>query len=60
MVGIQLPIELNNYINIFNKKFTSKLPFNHLIDHAIKNNNKNPLYRLLYLFFLFKKLEVFH
>ena len=51
--GIQLPIKLSNYINIFNKEFVGELPFNRLGDHAIKINNKNPLYKPLYnLFFL--------
>ena len=42
---IQLPIKLNNYINIFNKKSNNKLLFNHPKDHAIKINNKDLLYR---------------
>ena len=45
---IQLLIELNNYINIFNEEFAGKLPFNYLGDHAIKINNKDPLYGPLY------------
>ena len=56
---IQLLIELNNYINIFNKEFANKLLFNYLGDHAIKINNKNPLYKPLYSFSI-KKLEVLY
>ena len=59
MAGIQLLIELNNYINIFNKKFAGELLPNYLKDYIIKINNKNPLYRFLYNFFI-KKLEVLH
>ena len=56
---IQLPIKLNNYINIFNKEFADKLLFNHLKNYIIKINNKNPLYGPLYSLFI-KKLEVLH
>ena len=52
-------MELNNYINIFNKKFASKLLFTYLKNYIIKINGKNPLYRPLYNLFI-KKLEVFH
>ena len=54
-----MPIELNNYINIFNKEFAGELLFNYLEDHTIKINNKNLLYRPLYNLFI-RKLEVFH
>ena len=57
MVRIQLLIELNNYINIFNKKFAGELLFNYLRDYAIKINNKNPLYGPLYSLFI-RELEV--
>ena len=57
MAGIQLPIKLNNYINIFNKKSTGELLFNHPKDHIIKINNKDPLYGPLYNLFI-RKLEV--
>ena len=50
-------MELNNYINIFNKKFTGELPFNHLGDYIIKINNKDLLYRFLYNLSA-RKLEV--
>ena len=43
MARIQLPMELNNYINIFNKKSAGKLLFNCPGDHTIKINNKDPL-----------------
>ena len=59
MAGIQLPIKLNNYINIFNKEFAGKLPPNHLKDYIIKIYNKNPLYGPLYNFSI-RELEVFH
>ena len=50
-------MELNNYINIFNKEFAGELLFNYLGDHVIKINNKNPLYGPLYNLST-KKLEV--
>ena len=59
MVRIWLPVELSNYINIFNKEFTGELLFNCLGDHIIKINNKNPLYGSLYNFFI-RELEVLH
>ena len=59
IAGIQLLIILNNYANIFNKKSAGKLLFNHGGDHTIKINNKNPLYKSLYNFFV-RKLEVLH
>ena len=58
MAGIQLPIELNNYINIFNKEFAGGLLFNHPGDHTIKINSKDPLYKPLYNLSI-KELEVF-
>ena len=58
-VKIQLPIKLNNYINIFNKEFASKLLFNYPRNHAIKINGKNPLYRPLYNLFI-RELEMLH
>ena len=52
MAEIQLPIKLNNYINIFNKESAGKLLLNHLKDYIIKINGKNPLYKPLYNFLL--------
>ena len=52
-------MELNNYINIFNKEFIGELPFNYLGDYIIKINNKDLLYGPLYNLFI-KKLEVLH
>ena len=52
-------MELNDYINIFNKKSTGELSPNRLGDHTIKTNNKNPLYRPLYNLSA-RELEVLH
>ena len=59
IVKIQLLVELSDYTNIFNKKFAGKLPSNHLKDHAIKINGKDPLYKSLYSLSA-RKLEVFY
>ena len=59
MAKIQLPVELNNYINIFNKEFTGKLLFNHLEDYIIKIDGKDLLYKPLYNLFT-RKLKVLH
>ena len=52
-------MELNNYINIFNKEFAGELPFNYLGNYAIKIDGKNPLYGPLYSPFI-RELEVLH
>ena len=59
MAGIQLPIKLNNYINIFSEESAGELPFNYPGDHAIEINNKDPLYKPLYNLSA-RELEVFH
>ena len=41
-------MELNDYINIFSEEFAGELPPNYPGDHAIKINNKDPLYGPLY------------
>ena len=56
---IWLLIKLSDYINIFNKEYTGKLPPNYLENHIIKINSKDFLYRPLYNLFI-KKLEVLH
>ena len=57
MAEIKLLIELNNYIDIFNKKSVGELPPNCLGDYAIKTNGKDSLYGPLYNLFV-RKLEV--
>ena len=52
-------MELNNYINIFNKKFIGEVPPNRLKNYIIKINNKDFLYGSLYNLSV-RELEVFH
>ena len=56
---IQLPMELNDYIDVFSEESAGKLLLNYLGDHVIKTNDKDFLYRPLYSLFI-KKLEVFY
>ena len=44
-------MELNNYINIFNKEFAGELPPNYPKDYIIKINGRDPLYKPLYNLF---------
>ena len=45
---IQLPVELSDYTNIFNKESAGELPPNHPGDHAIETDGKDPPYGPLF------------